>query len=199
MHTAQTLNEVVPLLQKADRAARDGLWAALLLSYEAAPAFDSAMEVHPSNGFPLGWLAVFRKSSSRPGDFKPGDYPEPRWNPLIAQSSYATGIGDYSQRDCQGRLLPGELYLSDGMSFSRRCVGLVSGTGRGSGSWLLRVDRSGRYRVLSFSPELFFEREGNVLRARPMKGTAPRGRWASEDEERRNRLENLPRIGPKIS
>ena len=85
VHTAQALNEVVPLLEKADRAARDGFWAALLLSYEAAPAFDSAMEVHPSNGFPLGWLAVFRKPSSRPGDFKPETIPNPRWNPLIAQ------------------------------------------------------------------------------------------------------------------
>ena len=43
VHTARTLSEVVPLLQEADRAARDGLWAALLLSYETAPAFDSAM------------------------------------------------------------------------------------------------------------------------------------------------------------
>ena len=36
-------------------------------------------------------------------------------------------------------------------------------------------------RVLSLSPELFLERRGTQLRTRPMKGTAPRGRFASED------------------
>jgi para-aminobenzoate synthetase/4-amino-4-deoxychorismate lyase len=35
--------------------------------------------------------------------------------------------------------------------------------------------------VLSLSPELFLERAGTTLRTRPMKGTEPRGRFASED------------------
>ena len=67
----------------------------------------------------------------------------PSWNPSIAQSSYSRRDCSHSQRDCQGRLLPGELYLSDGVSVSRRCVGLVSIAGRSSGRWLLRLDRSG--------------------------------------------------------
>ena len=42
----------------------------------------------------------------------------------------------------------------------------------------------GRYRILSASPELFFElRDGRVV-MRPMKGTRPRGRWREEDEAR---------------
>ncbi|MFZ2853147.1 MAG: aminodeoxychorismate synthase component I [Rhodocyclaceae bacterium] len=39
--------------------------------------------------------------------------------------------------------------------------------------------------VLSFSPELFFERSGDRVVTRPMKGTAPRGATAQEDAERR--------------
>ncbi|WP_342891335.1 aminodeoxychorismate synthase component I [Roseibium sp. AS2] len=35
--------------------------------------------------------------------------------------------------------------------------------------------------ILSLSPELFLERRGTRLTTRPMKGTAPRGRFASED------------------
>ena len=42
---------------------------------------------------------------------------------------------------------------------------------------------AGRYRVLSASPELFFRIDGGGLTARPMKGTAARGRWPREDEE----------------
>ena len=39
--------------------------------------------------------------------------------------------------------------------------------------------------ILSLSPELFVERQGARLITRPMKGTAPRGRDAAEDEARR--------------
>ena len=41
----------------------------------------------------------------------------------------------------------------------------------------------GRHVVASASPELFFEWAGDVVRTRPMKGTAPRGRTTAEDRE----------------
>ena len=53
--------------------------------------------------------------------------------------------------------------------------------------------------VLSFSPELFFRREGKQIATRPMKGTAPRGRTPREDSrlktwlamDEKQRAENL--------
>ncbi|MGX7009341.1 Para-aminobenzoate synthase, aminase component / Aminodeoxychorismate lyase [Lactococcus chungangensis CAU 28 = DSM 22330] len=53
--------------------------------------------------------------------------------------------------------------------------------------------------LLSFSPELFFEIEGQHITTRPMKGTVKRGRSATEDAERitflktdeKNRAENV--------
>ena len=53
--------------------------------------------------------------------------------------------------------------------------------------------------VLSLSPELFFRREGKHISARPMKGTAPRGRTPREDSrlktwlavDEKQRAENL--------
>ena len=41
---------------------------------------------------------------------------------------------------------------------------------------------TGKDRILSLSPELFIERNGDCLKAKPMKGTATRGRNCSEDE-----------------
>src|SRR5262249_2837402 len=41
----------------------------------------------------------------------------------------------------------------------------------------------GRYQVLSLSPELFFERRGDRVITKPMKGTVRRGRWTAEDQE----------------
>ena len=53
--------------------------------------------------------------------------------------------------------------------------------------------------ILSFSPELFFEIEGRTIRAKPMKGTACRGKNSAEDdanrvglqEDAKNRSENV--------
>lgn len=57
----------------------------------------------------------------------------------------------------------------------------------------------GEQTLLSLSPELFFEIENGVIRARPMKGTAPRGVDAGADataaealrQSEKNRAENL--------
>ncbi|MRD73178.1 aminodeoxychorismate synthase, component I [Rhodocyclus tenuis] len=47
--------------------------------------------------------------------------------------------------------------------------------------------------VLSFSPELFFERRGERVTVRPMKGTAARGGRTDEDEAQRERLLASPK------
>ena len=44
--------------------------------------------------------------------------------------------------------------------------------------------------ILSFSPELFFELDGATIRAKPMKGTAQRGKDSAEDETNRQFLQN---------
>ncbi|HEX4321896.1 MAG TPA: aminodeoxychorismate synthase component I [Acidobacteriaceae bacterium] len=48
----------------------------------------------------------------------------------------------------------------------------------------------GDKQILSFSPELFFQRKGQRIVTRPMKGTASRGRDLAEDELQSNWLQN---------
>jgi para-aminobenzoate synthetase/4-amino-4-deoxychorismate lyase len=43
--------------------------------------------------------------------------------------------------------------------------------------------KTGNTTILTFSPELFFRKQGNVINVRPMKGTMLRGRTISEDRE----------------
>jgi len=56
------------------------------------------------------------------------------------------------------------------------------------GAYAAYVD-TGRYRILSASPELFFRIDADRIRTIPMKGTAPRGRWPAEDAALRDRLQ----------
>ena len=48
----------------------------------------------------------------------------------------------------------------------------------------------GDYAILSFSPELFLQKRGDTLITSPIKGTAPRGTTAKEDESNRAHLLN---------
>lgn len=58
---------------------------------------------------------------------------------------------------------------------------------------------TGEEYILSFSPELFFKRDKGNIYVKPMKGTAPRGRWDEEDRtlrkylkcDEKNRSENI--------
>jgi para-aminobenzoate synthetase/4-amino-4-deoxychorismate lyase len=47
--------------------------------------------------------------------------------------------------------------------------------------------------VVSASPELFFEWDGDLLRTRPMKGTAARGSTPADDARRARRLRTSPK------
>jgi len=50
--------------------------------------------------------------------------------------------------------------------------------------------RNGEERMLSFSPELFFRKNGSQITVRPMKGTAKRGRNCAEERSNSRQLHN---------
>ncbi len=53
--------------------------------------------------------------------------------------------------------------------------------------------KSGDRRILSFSPELFFRKDGKRCTVRPMKGTIRRGQTHSQDQEYKDFLKNDPK------
>jgi para-aminobenzoate synthetase/4-amino-4-deoxychorismate lyase len=183
------LDEVIPLLRDAEAAAKDGRWVALALSYEAAPAFDSALRVRPPSDFPLAWMGFFDKPASTGVDpiaVRPFEISE--WEPQIDRKQYRQAI--HSIRDCIER---GETYQ---INFTFPLGGCVSGdsfscfraVAESQGAAYSAYLDIGSHRILSFSPELFVERRGNKLATRPMKGTLARGRWLEEDSERVEQL-----------
>ena len=67
VHVATRLADVVPVLAEADRAAARDQWAAVMIAYEAAAAFDPAMASAVRDDgelvLPLAWVAVFDETS----------------------------------------------------------------------------------------------------------------------------------------
>jgi para-aminobenzoate synthetase/4-amino-4-deoxychorismate lyase len=195
---ARSPEEVKPLIEKAEDEARQGRWVALMLSYEAAPAFDQSMTVHDASDFPLAWAAVFDQAEET-ADNATADYETSTWEPAISKSEYEKAIGEIHRR-----IEKGDAYQIN-FTFPLRCrfAGDARGwhkkLGAAQGARYSAYLDMGRYKILSLSPELFFERRGDRLLSRPMKGTMRRGRWMEEDERQiarlaaceKNRAENL--------
>jgi para-aminobenzoate synthetase/4-amino-4-deoxychorismate lyase len=183
------VDKVLPLLREAEAAAKEGLWVALALSYEAAPAFDRALEVKPSSDFPLAWMALFKEPlaptansiASRP--FLISD-----WEPQLSRRRYRRAF--HSIKDSIER---GDTYQ---VSFTFPLRGYVVGDSfhcfraiaQSQGAAYSAYLDLGSHKILSFSPELFVERRGNRIITRPMKGTLARGRWLEEDYDRASQL-----------
>jgi para-aminobenzoate synthetase / 4-amino-4-deoxychorismate lyase len=182
---AYAVDEVIPLLRRAEAAANEGMWVALALSYEAAPAFDRALEVRPLAEFPLAWMGVFEERSLSDFNSIP-DRPflVSGWEPQIDKRQYRRAIHairDYIESGDTYQInftfpLRGQV-VGDSFSYFR-AVGASQGAAH---SAYLNI---GSHTILSFSPELFVERRGNNLITRPMKGTLARGRWLEEDRQR---------------
>jgi para-aminobenzoate synthetase/4-amino-4-deoxychorismate lyase len=194
---ARRPEEVPGVLEAAEAAARRGLWAAGFVAYEAAPGLDPALTVRtrsqtdPFRDLPCAWFALFAESRDaeplRP-PAESAERPELAWRPSVDRATYDAAVARIREA-----IAAGETYQ---VNHTFRLRARVRGDERGLYRDLALAQRgayaaylnAGRYRVLSASPELFFRLDGDRITTRPMKGTAPRGRWLEEDEETRRRL-----------
>jgi para-aminobenzoate synthetase / 4-amino-4-deoxychorismate lyase len=195
---ATRLQEVLSILQFAESEARSGSYVALLLSYEAAPAFDQVLSVHRATEFPLAWAASFVAAT----DLKPaemGQLSSNTWAPSITRDEY-----DHSVARIRDLIAAGDTYQVNytfplTSSFSGDAYAWYRNLCLVQGAEYSAYLDLGRYKVLCLSPELFFERQGNRVRTKPMKGTVRRGRWQEEDlklaewlrDSKKDRAENV--------
>ena len=195
---ARRPEEVRGVLAAAEQAAARSLWVAGFVTYEAAPGSDPALRVHarPADGpfadLPLAWLAMFegREETSLPEPPEPPTDIATAWRPAMQRTDYDIAIARIHEA-----IADGDTYQ---VNFTLPLEAEVRGDPRGLYRDLAYAQRgryasymdTGTHRVLSASPELFFRIDGDRITSRPMKGTAPRGRWLGEDEEMRRTLES---------
>ena len=189
-------DEVVPALAAAEAAAARGLWVAGCVAYEAAPGFDPSLVVRNRpegdsfSRLPLAWFAMFqrREDSSLPEPREGAGGSAEGWASSVDRESYDRAIARVREH-----IAAGDTYQ---INYTLRLRSQIEGNERGLYRDLCFAQRGahaaylnlGRYRICSASPELFFRLDGNTITTRPMKGTAPRGRWPAEDREQAARL-----------
>ncbi len=198
--SAMTPDDVVPLLARVDALARAGAWCVGYLCYEAAVAFDEVFETHaPSDPTrPLAAFAVYDAPLPEASAFESDDTASVRWTGGPQRGAFDTMIAAILRA-----IAAGEVYQVN-------ATAPLAGTLQGEPLALfaaLRRAQPNAYaayldfgtdavpddRILSVSPELFFDwRDGRLL-ARPMKGTAPRGATPAADAAQSELLRTAPK------
>jgi para-aminobenzoate synthetase/4-amino-4-deoxychorismate lyase len=222
---AHTAAEIPVLFADIENAVAAGMNAAGFFSYECGNCFEPKAGMRTgAKGQPLAWFGIYERGylfDHETGQFSGGEPPElerfressasaeegthePEPEPEIA-AEFALNEAEYAQRIAAIHewIRAGDVYqLNFTAPFHLKAQGSVAAhyarlRARQPVDYgaFLHWER-GRH-VLSFSPELFFEVDGEGgprrIVTRPMKGTAPRGRTTREDNEIAEWLRNDPK------
>src|SRR5690625_4100511 len=90
--TAQTIDEIIPALNKIESAIHDGFYAAGYMSYEAASAFNKSFTVNQNNEMPLLWFGIFNEPRQVDAPKQAEAFELTEWQPNISQEHYNKSI-----------------------------------------------------------------------------------------------------------
>jgi para-aminobenzoate synthetase / 4-amino-4-deoxychorismate lyase len=195
--TAHSPAEVVPALRRVEAAVVRGFHAAGFISYEAAAGLDPVLVTPSAGPLPLLWFGIFAKrtairapkgNASVPGAYETGD-----WRCSVSAGEHAVAIDRIREYIAAGDAYQVNFTLRQRFRFAGKPTAFYRNLCRSQRAPFCAFLDIGRYQVLSASPELFFRLRDGLLTVRPMKGTAPRGRWWEEDEEIKQRLREDPK------
>jgi len=199
--TAATAAQVAPALAALQQASRENLWAAGFVAYECGHALEPRLRpLLGATPTPLLKFGLFDTPTRPPAP--PADPPAPD----IAGLRPLWSFEDYRRRfeACRDYIAAGDVYQVN-LTFP------LTGRFAGDPTKLYQTLRPrqpveiggivalGGDTIVSLSPEKFFSIEGQRIRTRPMKGTAPRGATPEQDRalasrlaaDEKNRAENL--------
>ena len=189
--------EVLPVLLAVQEAAASGCWAAGFVSYEAAAGLTSALPVRassprePCGELPLAWFGLFSKPkrvAALGGVPEAAAWSAGPWRPSWNWPEYQRKVATVHERIAAGDTYQCNLTVRAHSSAEGELLGLYRALALAQrGTHNAYVD-TGHFVVASASPELFFDWSGDRLTTRPMKGTARRGRFPTEDAERAGSL-----------
>jgi para-aminobenzoate synthetase/4-amino-4-deoxychorismate lyase len=199
--TAHEPGEVPGALKALEAAWRAGKWAGGYFSYELGYLLEPRLAplLPPDRAVPLLWFGIFDAPAALP--------PEPRTRAYAGSLAHEWSEATYAARFARvhewigaGDIYQVNLSFRSRFTFVGDALALYENLRAQSHAPHSAFIDDGERQILSLSPELFFDLAANgELTARPMKGTAARGRDAASDEaakeglrtSAKNRAENL--------
>jgi para-aminobenzoate synthetase/4-amino-4-deoxychorismate lyase len=198
---ARSLGAVLPALRRIEEAAASGFFAAGFITYEASPAFDSALHTHEGGAglLPLLWFGIFDAPRHVHVPLSCGGCKLGPWVANPGRRAYLDALAEI-----RGRIAAGETYQ---VNYTIRLRSAFSGDPFALFSRMVGAQRpshaayvdTGHWSICSASPELFMSLDGEHLVSRPMKGTAARPPDCEHDDgaaralaaSEKNRAENV--------
>jgi para-aminobenzoate synthetase/4-amino-4-deoxychorismate lyase len=184
-----------------ERALEQGYYVAGFLSYEAGYCFEERLHENKTYGFPLICMGVYEAPLSGKDGIKNPSFQNRLENLSlnISQDNYSSNI--HAIRDY---IAKGDVYQ---ITYCIKLLFTFRGEPFSLYNELLREQpvpypayiETGRFRILSLSPEMFIKKVSTNLVTKPMKGTWPRGYTMIPDfmarlrfqYDEKNRAENV--------
>lgn len=196
------IDQVEALLREVEAYQEKGFYAVGYISYEAAPAFEKKLAVHPAPlmGEYLLYFTIHEEVETLPfpEDYEAVDLPA-NWKEEVEAPAYQEAIKTIHHHIRQGDTYQVNYTVHLSQELEADPLAIYN---------RLVVEQKAHYNafiqhddvaILSISPELFFEQEDRLLTTRPMKGTTRRGltnqadlkeaAWLEADPK--NRAENM--------
>jgi len=207
---AHRAKDVADVLAAAEAALCDGGELAGYIAYEAGLALEDKLTARAqarsgANG-PLVWLGLF----DPPERIGAADVPD--WlsahgsgaedspeiaatsigplDPQLSSGGYVAAFDKLREAIRAGDIYQANLTYQLAGSYRGDPVTLYAGLRSGAQAGYGGVVFDGSHWLLSFSPELFVASDGKAVKAKPMKGTRPRGGNQQEDEKQARDLAN---------
>ena len=207
------LKKVKEKLRELNEFINRGYFTAGFISYEAGYAFEDSLYVNKRYSFPLLWFGIYKRPyiyehntgrfvgfwqedgsllkdlHSKSKGLKEG-YALKDIKPNLSESEYTKDIKKIKEFIKNGETYQVNYTFKHKFLFSGSVYGLYEDLRKKqSVSYSALIDFDGYY-VLSFSPELFFRRNKEIIETRPMKGTFKRGKDLAQDIQNIRRLKS---------
>ncbi len=208
--TTKKRAEVAALLDEAEALSASGRHLAGFFSYELGLAFEQKLAplLAAEAEFPLFWLGIYDApiEMDRLSAWRWLKERASRDLVRVGDMRFSMSRGEYGEafRRVMDYIHAGDAYqinltMRAGFRLSGDPAALYRDLCRSQPVAHGALVHTGEHHVLSLSPELFIENRAGRIVTRPMKGTAPRGATAAEDEairmalraDEKSRAENL--------
>jgi para-aminobenzoate synthetase/4-amino-4-deoxychorismate lyase len=198
---AYTPDAVLPTLAAVERQVAAGRGTAVgFVAYEAAPAFDPALQVRTDAEFPLVWFGLYSEPTAF--DFPPpsaADAPPLAWTATVSNTEYRQAVARIKHYIAQGDTYQVNYSYRLRASWHQPPWPFFVRLAHAQACTYGALLRAGRWVMACASPELFFQLEDQRLISRPMKGTVARGLLQADDLQQaawlrgseKNRAENV--------